>query len=83
MIQTLREYAYPKGVKVDTVEHTSRKQIARLYFKYTTVDVTHDRDNVWGWQGYSVDIYENNRLVDIAECDTFDKVINILDCLSI
>lgn len=37
MIQTLREYAYPKGVKVDTVEHTSRKQIARLYFKYTTI----------------------------------------------
>lgn len=83
MIQTLREYAYPKGVKVDTVVHTNRKQMARLYFKYTTVDVIHDKDNVWGWQGYSVDIYENGRLVDIAECDTFDKVINILDCLSI
>lgn len=83
MIQTLREYAYPKGVKVDTVVHTNRKQIARLYFKYATVDVTHDRDNIWGWLGYSVDIYENSRLVDIAECDTFDKVINILDCLSI
>lgn len=83
MIQTLREYAYPKGVKVDTVVHTNRKQIARLYFKYTTVDVAHDRDNIWGWLGYSVDIYENSRLVDIAECDTFDKVINILDCLSI